>query len=295
MLGLALGDAMGAPFEGGPVERLLWRLIGTTGQGEMRWTDDTQMSADVAESLMACGGLDQDDLARRFASSYRWSRGYGPGAAKILKKIAGGQHWEAANRTVYPQGSYGNGGAMRAPVVALFFARRPQELDQAVEDVTVVTHAHPLGIEGASLVASATALSLKRVEPLDILHELQGRCQHAEFARRVEIATRWSSEGAVPTPRTVAAELGNGIEATKSCVTAIFVAMSFANRPFEEMLDFVARCGGDTDTIGAMAGAMWGARRGKSELPPAKLNRLEQVSRLSALSGDLYAARLAAG
>ena len=46
LLGLSLGDALGAPYEGGVLERLLWRLIGKTSQGEMRWTDDTQMTID---------------------------------------------------------------------------------------------------------------------------------------------------------------------------------------------------------------------------------------------------------
>ena len=101
LLGLALGDALGAPLEGGPVERLLWRLIGKTKQGEMRWTDDTQMSLDLAESLIENGDLDPDDLAQRFAKSYRWSRGYGPGAAKLLKRIARGAHWRDTNRSVY--------------------------------------------------------------------------------------------------------------------------------------------------------------------------------------------------
>jgi ADP-ribosylglycohydrolase len=115
LLGLALGDALGAPHEGGPVERLLWALIGRTAQGEMRWTDDTQMSLDAADSLLACAGMAPDDMAHRFARSYRWSRGYGPGAARLLKRIARGQDWESASVSVYPSGSYGNGGAMRAP------------------------------------------------------------------------------------------------------------------------------------------------------------------------------------
>jgi ADP-ribosylglycohydrolase len=54
-------------------------------------------------------------MAHRFARSYRWSRGYGPGAARLLKRIARGQDWESASVSVYPSGSYGNGGAMRAP------------------------------------------------------------------------------------------------------------------------------------------------------------------------------------
>src|SRR5688572_396147 len=119
LLGLALGDALGAPLEGGILERLLWRAIGVSRKGEMRWTDDTQMSVDLVESFLAQGRVNPDDLARRFAKSYRWSRGYGPGAAKVLKRIARGTDWRKANRSVYRDGSYGNGAAMRAPILGL--------------------------------------------------------------------------------------------------------------------------------------------------------------------------------
>ena len=90
LLGLALGDALGAPLEGGVVERVLWSGLGLTRRGVARWTDDTQMSLDIAECLVERGELDLDAIARRFAQSYRWSRGYGPGAARLLKRIAAG-------------------------------------------------------------------------------------------------------------------------------------------------------------------------------------------------------------
>ena len=90
VFGLALGDALGAPHEGGPVERLLWRWLGSTRDGRRRFTDDTQMALDLADSLLRCGKVDQDDLAATFANSYRWSRGYGPTAARVLKRIRGG-------------------------------------------------------------------------------------------------------------------------------------------------------------------------------------------------------------
>ncbi|MEM7263089.1 MAG: ADP-ribosylglycohydrolase family protein, partial [Planctomycetota bacterium] len=122
LLGLALGDAFGAPFEGGLLERWLWRWLGTTRSGEVRWTDDTQMSLDLADSLLTHGEVNQDDLARRFAASYRWSRGYGPGAAKLLKRIARGADWREANRSVFRDGSFGNGGAMRVPILGVCFA-----------------------------------------------------------------------------------------------------------------------------------------------------------------------------
>ena len=51
-IGLSLGDALGAPYEGGFIERFLWKFFSKTPTGKMRWTDDTQMSIDLAESIL---------------------------------------------------------------------------------------------------------------------------------------------------------------------------------------------------------------------------------------------------
>jgi poly(ADP-ribose) glycohydrolase ARH3 len=288
LLGLALGDALGAPFEGGPVERLLWRLIGTIAQGHMRWTDDTQMTC---ESLVTKGEIDADDLAIRFARSYRWSRGYGPGTAKLLKRIARGVHWRDANRAIYPDGSYGNGAAMRAPVVGLFYADRPKQLTEAARLSAGITHAHPLAIEGAVLVATATALALATREPTEILHGAAASCKLQPFTTRLGLAASWlrASTEATPEPTEVRKRLGNGIAASESCVTALYLAVRFISEPFEDMQAFVASCGGDADTIGAMAGAVWGAANGVSRLPGPELQRLEHRDGLSAVAAALHA------
>ena len=289
LLGLALGDALGAPREGGLAERLLWRLIGTTARGEMRWTDDTQMSIDLAESLLAQGAVDADDLARRFAASYRWSRGYGPGAAKLLKRIAAGRDWRQASRSVYPDGSYGNGGAMRSSVVGLFYARRPEaELLEAARLAASVTHAHPAGMEGAALIAAATALALRGVPPVELLARMEQIAQLEPFAAQARAAAAWLQAGDPPSARQVARTLGNGIAASASCMTAIYIAARFMRQPFADMLAFVARCGGDVDTVGAMAGAVWGAAHALSSLPPDWLAKLEQKDRLIKLADALY-------
>ena len=86
-IGLSLGDALGAPYEGGFIERFLWKFFAKTPTGKMRWTDDTQMSIDLAESILEKNTVDQNHLALKFASSYKWSRGYGPAASKVLKSI----------------------------------------------------------------------------------------------------------------------------------------------------------------------------------------------------------------
>lgn len=295
LLGLALGDALGAPREGGPVERLLWAAIGRTAAGEMRWTDDTQMSIDVIESLLARPAVDEDDLARRFAASYRWSRGYGPSAARMLKRIAKGADWRQANRSVHAQGSFGNGGAMRSPVVALFFANEPSALQDAAARIAGITHAHPLGIEGAQLVALATAQALHRQTGAALVGVCAAAAKAPVLASRLATALAWLHSGTAPAPREVARQLGNGIAAKDSCATAIYLAARFLAEPFDELLQFVARLGGDVDTLGAMAGGIWGACRGVSQLPGAQLQRLEQRERLLRLATAVYDATRAGG
>jgi len=287
VLALALGDAFGAPYEGGILERAVWALIGKRN-GKRRWTDDTQMTIDVIESLVACGHVDQNDLVRRFAQSYRWSRGYGPGAARILKRIRRGQPWEAASRSVYRDGSFGNGGATRAPVVGLFFATdNEDELVKAARTSAAVTHAHPFGREGAVLIALATALAYNDTSSPEIIEGLCQRAEAPEFLSRLHTASAWLQAGSNVAPQTVAAELGNGIAVVESCVTAVYVALTFRNGSFNELLEFAIRLRGDVDTIAAMACAIWGAARGLDALPQARLEQLEQCDRLKAVARSL--------
>lgn len=288
LLGLALGDALGAPHEGGPLERALWRLLGTTRAGEARYTDDTQMSLDLAESLLEHGGVDADALALRFAASYRWSRGYGPAAARLLRRIRKGTPWRQANRSVYPDGSLGNGGAMRAPVLGLYFHGQPARLFDAARRTAEITHAHPLGIEGAQIVAAATAAALATRDWRPVLDAAAGVAASAEFAGRLAVARDWLAAGETPPPAEVRKRLGSGITAPQSCVTAVYLGLRFGDLPFDELLAFVAACRGDVDTIGAMAGALWGARNGAARLPAPALARLEGRARIEAVALRLH-------
>lgn len=288
LFGLALGDALGARFEGGIIERLLWRVLGTTKDGRTRWTDDTQMTIDLVESFLRQGRIDPDDLAKTFANSYRWSRGYGPGTAKVLRKIARGVDWREANCAVYRGGSYGNGAAMRAPIVGLIFANRFSELPEAASLSAAVTHAHPLAIEGAVLLARTTALTALNGLSLDVLQHAAADCILTPFTSRWEIAQSWLRSRKAVSPRDIRHSLGNGIAAPESCVTAIYLALRFVEEPFLAMQEFVAQIGGDTDTIGAMAASLWGVAQGYAHLPAEPLQTLEQHERLSALAFSLY-------
>jgi ADP-ribosylglycohydrolase len=292
LLGLALGDAMGAPFEGGLPERLVWKIIGKTLKRKMRWTDDTQMALDIAESIITNGGVDSNHLAKQFANSYRWSRGYGRAASKILKKIKTGENWQDLNRSIYPDGSYGNGASMRAPVIGIYFHKNLEKLLKAAENSALITHAHPLGIEGAVLIASATSFAFKFEKSIDILINSAKNCKLKEFKTRLEIAKNWLENKEIPIPEEVRNKLENGIAAHESCVTALYISIRFINDPFKNMLKFILKCGGDVDTIGAMAGAIWGTKNGAINLPDELLKNLESQERIRKLSIELYNCRL---
>lgn len=246
------------------------------------------MTIDTMESLVACGCIDQKDLAYRFAQSYQWSRGYSPATAKLLKRIRRGQSWETVNRSVYPDGSFGNGGAMRSPAIGLFFATdNEDELVNAACSSADVTHPHQFAREGAVLIALTSALACKDIDSTEIIERLCQRIESPEFLGKLLTAKTWLQAGANATPRTVVAGLGNGFTAVESCVTAIYIALAFRNRSFNDLLAFAISLQGDVDTIAAMACAIWGTVNGSDAIPHLYLEQLEQYDRLKTVAQSL--------
>ncbi|MEM1177971.1 MAG: ADP-ribosylglycohydrolase family protein [Acidobacteriota bacterium] len=284
LLGLAVGDALGAGREGGWLERGLWLLIGRTLDGRRRFTDDTQMALDMGSSLLEERELDVDALATGFAASYVWRRGYGPGAARVLKRIRAGESWRTASRAVYPEGSFGNGAAMRSPVLPLFFHHDPTAMVKAARASAMITHAHPLGVDGAVVIAVATRAALLGGEATTIGEEALAASETPEMRAKLDLVASWTRKGeasAAPevTPREIRQRLGRGVAAVDSCPTAICLALRHLDQPFQTMLDLAIKIGGDVDTIAAMAGAIWGAANGAERLPPIHLeSRLDITS-----------------
>lgn len=284
MLGLALGDALGAAREGGLLGRALWALLCLPYGRLLRWTDDTQMSLGVAESLLERGGVDADDLALRWAAAASWARGYGPGTLALLAQVRAGRHWRQASRSVFRDGSWGNGAAMRSAPLGLFYLRRRGELPAAAAAAAEITHAHPLGLEGARLVALSTASVLDGTPPAELLQALLAEPLHEEFRLRLTWAAAALERGAGASE--ARRQLGNGVGAHQSVVTALY---AFARHPddFSALTAFVRNIDGDVDTIGAMSGALFGARNGIAALPAEALSRLEERERLESVGRRL--------
>jgi len=289
--GLAIGDAYGAPYEGGILERLFWKFISKTKEGKIRYTDDTQMSLDLANSLIQNEGINQDKLANSFAKGYQYSRGYGPGAAKLLKKIRNGGKWQALNKAQFKEGSFGNGAAMRSPILSLFFFHNLNELKNNTVLASEITHAHPLAIEGAQLISFVCYAALHDWSMRDILKVLPTWCKSKAYKEKVFFCIEYLNEDNSFSNKDIINNLGNSISASQSCLTSIYFALRYKDKDYNLMLEHIYKLGGDTDTIGAMAGAIWGSFNGYKNIDQNKICNIEDSEEIFELATALYKLR----
>lgn len=288
LLGLAVGDALGSHFEGQSADWIRRRYPATealvTNPPEAPWhyTDDTQMAIGVAEALVKNGEIIEQSLCEAFVENYEPYRGYGRGARIILQAMEEGQDYKHWANDLFPGGSFGNGAAMRVAPVGLLFHQNVDRLWEQARLSALPTHVHPLGIEGAQLLALAVAIAL-RDDPFDkgtYWAELRQRVTTADFQDRLMLAEQ------VQSPNDLL-RLGNGIAAQDSVVTAI-ACFTLWPESYEDVIANAILLGGDTDTIAAMAGAISGAHLGIHAIPCHFLKCLEDDHK-----GKSYLERLA--
>lgn len=285
-----MGDAIGAAFEGhhGPVptEQLRRHLDSDT---PVTYTDDTAMTIAVAESLLACGGLDEDHLAATFASHHHREphRGYGAGARVLLHDIHHGADWRKAAAAQFAgTGSLGNGAAMRCAPFALA-AAEPNTVAILSSRAALVTHTHPHAVDGAAVQAAAVAYALHRwdedqASTTDLMAVLRGVARTPDMIDQLHRAQELADAPAAD----AAASIGTGISALEAVPAAV---CAFLHHPdaYADTVSFAIEMGGDTDTIASMAGAISGARLGLSALPESWLRRAEGVAHLQHLADQL--------
>lgn len=148
----------------------------------------------------------------------------------------------------------------------------------------MVTHAHPVGQDGAVVIALTTALVCGDHSVQENFQRLRLHIQTIDLHNRLNVAEKLLRAGYPVLPKQVADELGNGVRAKDSCVTAFFIGLALRDTSFYHMLSYIREVGGDTDTIGAMAGAIWGASCGYRRLPEGLLKQLEQRRYLEKLA-----------
>lgn len=272
LLGLAVGDALGATYEG-----LFADVIMSYGGGDeivkhesgekLYYTDDTQMMIGVAQTLVKHGEIVPDDLCRRFAQNYQKGRGYGQGVRPVIEAMAVGEFdQEKTPFLVFKDGSYGNGAAMRVAPIGLLFDGN--DLVSQSDLASKVTHMHQLGLEGARIIAKAVnvAARMNNFDRVQFFEELMTVCTTEEFS--------WQLKTARDLPEFSGVSFGNGLEAHRSVLTSL---VCFADSPsdFSGAISRAIGIGGDVDTIAAMAGAISGVYLGIEAIPANLIECLE--------------------
>jgi poly(ADP-ribose) glycohydrolase ARH3 len=277
LLGLALGDSLGAPFEGRSSLAVAQRyptardLLRDPPGSTLLYSDDTQMMIAIAETLVQTPEPTAQHYADALVANYEPFRGYGPGARQTLAALRKGTPVTRAATVAFADGSLGNGAAVRVAPIGLRFAEQPERLLSQARTASTPTHVHPLGIEGAIIMAFAVSGAFHSAgEPFDralFLSALKLRATSEGFQERLQRAGEISHEGEL-------GEFGTGLTAETSVITAIACFVLFPD-DFISAVGEAIRLGGDCDTIAAMTGALSGARLGVDALPIAWLERLE--------------------
>ena len=213
------------------------------------------------------------DSAWAFQAAYDPDRGYGGGTRRVIELWASGTPVASAAGQIFGgQGSRGNGAAMRVAPVAVRFHNHPQQLRAEAARSARVTHAHPVGEDGAVVQAAAIGAALRGEDILDRAHT---------DARTPEMAEGLAVVGELITasrePAEVHARVGSSSDAQESVCAALYSAL--AHPAFDEAVRFAVRLGGDTDTVAAMTGAIVGARDGVESIPARWLEALEDGHR----------------
>lgn len=256
IMGTFAGDALGRPWEGAaPLAARTGeqRVEASLDRGRLVYTDDTQLTLALAEHLVEHPEVDPEHLRTTILEHVEPGRGYGAGMRRLVALWRRGVPSSEAATAVFPEGSYGNGAAMRvAPVGVRWTGPRCAEV--AARQARL-THAHPLGIAGAVLQACAVARAARRGRfgrgDLEALAE-EDRPEElaAELDRAVRAAGRW--EGSLAD-----LPLGRGVVAHRSVPAALWCAA--VGEGAREAVALALGLGGDVDTIAAMAGAVAGA------------------------------------
>jgi ADP-ribosyl-[dinitrogen reductase] hydrolase len=269
LVGLAVGDALGAGYEFGVAPAgdasMIGGGLGAWAPGE--WTDDTQMAICIAEAA-ATGALDATAVAQRFLDWYATDpKDVGNQTRDVLGTAASATDVGARAAERYsrlPESSAGNGSLMRTAPVALAHLGDDDAIVGAAVEISALTHADPVAGEACALwcVGIDRAVREARIdgvwEGVDLLPE-GARSRWAG----------WLHEAEDKPPGAFGAN-GYVVTALQAAWSAIRHAPA-ASEPrclqLQQALHAAVRVGHDTDTVAAIAGSLLGARWGTTAVP----------------------------
>ena len=327
LAGLALGDALGMPTQAMSPEQIravYGRITGLVdgdasqpyapGMPAGSVTDDTEQALLIASLLLrgrasssgrvALNAVEfahallawEDSMIRRGSLDL-----LGPSTKAALERVRAGED----PLTVGGEGTT-NGAAMRVtPIGIAVSTEDPEAFAEAVWSSCRVTHATRQGFQSAALVAAAVSMGIdaarspsldlrsllwKALTYVDSLPERGAWTPDPDVVAATRRAMQLAANPASSSLECLVEQVGTSV-ASAHAIPMAFALL--ARDPSPRALLDAANLGGDTDTIGAIAGAILGAAFGVEVLPADSLSMIEEVSHLglSSVAGELLALR----
>ena len=256
MIGAIIGDMVGSIYEFDNIKTKDFDFF----DGRMEPTDDSILTIATADWLLSGGN--PGDYYLRYAQAYPHPMGsYGTGFVRWVHRASRGMT-DAYN-------SCGNGSAMRVSPVGWAFDTEKKTLAMAQRS-SECTHNHPEGIKGAQATALCIFMARHGATPSDIKQRIEHDYDYDLSLTVDEIRPRYSWAGLDGA--------GNGGTCQGSVPQAIACALQATD--FEDAVRNAISIGGDSDTIGCIAGAIAEAMFGvPQQMKSVALERLPDALR----------------
>ena len=289
LLCTGISDSLGVPFEtmkaSNPVltswdgKSFLGSVYHKLSPGQ--WSDDTQMSIIIAESLIENKRFNADDLAKRYVDWIYGSkaRGYGRTTKAAIDNLKNGAHWSKSGIV----GSCGNGTAMRAAPFGVFYAKKDfSDMFHAVKTDSAITHNSVEAEAGALAVAITTYLTINN-KSNEVASFLAVHLPESETKQKILKAYDFAQNDILP--EAVLKILGTRADVRQSVPAAMYCYWRYDK--FENAIVAAIRSGFDTDTTAAIVGAMFGAKTKLGDIPIGWIENVERSSYLRELDSVL--------
>jgi ADP-ribosyl-[dinitrogen reductase] hydrolase len=254
---------------------------GTWNQPAGTITDDTEQALCITRSLAQHQEFAPADIAERFVAWYDSGPfDIGGMTRRSLTQLKHGDTWDEAGQHVWensPEGqNAGNGSVMRCPPLAIPYATDWDRLAEVSRQSSQITHADPRCTEACAVLNLTVAGLFEGADaPLQDALDYVDSDAPAELLMALEPLARGDAPDTLETSGYVVHSLQTALHDGLVADSAEDAIVTAVNR------------GGDADTIGAIAGAVAGARFGASQLPDRWLAAINETDELELLAEQL--------
>jgi ADP-ribosyl-[dinitrogen reductase] hydrolase len=292
LLGLACGDALGAPMEG-LTRGLFSPVTGMVGGGVYRlspgeWTDDTSMALCLAHSLLERDGFDAKDQLDKYAAwkddGYMSSRekcfDIGITCAAAIERYQ--EMGDPFGGPVDPM-TAGNGCIMRLAPVPMYYY---PHVDRAIHfsgESSRTTHGARECVDACRLFGSMLYAALGGADREEILFQnIFRNTPDGTLSRRIQFIAQGVYRHKKESEIKGSGHVAESLEAAVWCF--------LHSDTFEEAVLKAVNLGGNADTTAAVCGQLVGACYGESSIPREWLGKLVRGAEIGDVAERLHAA-----